>query len=237
MQREHVEQPEHGENDADEQRLTPCLAISGAQRVEKSAISNLFIDFFCISIPCPGLSTPRTPPTRPHRDTSTVYGCPRAPRHHGPTTERAGARAARPIARTERERTEAPQQRTGAHPHMRASEGWGGPRTTLGCPSSKAHSPGTVPSQRRPLGLDSGAICHRREPPPPPLPTLLICCCRRCRRRCCHCCRRRCCCCCCCAATVLLLLLLLLLQRRRRQCKHRPRARPRRSHSRVSGHA
>ena len=42
MQREHVEQPEHGENDADEQRLTPCLAISGAQRLEKSAISNLF---------------------------------------------------------------------------------------------------------------------------------------------------------------------------------------------------
>ena len=136
-----------------------------------------------------------------------------------------------------RECTADPQQGTGAHPHMRASEGWGGPRTTLGCPSSKAHSPGTVPSQRRPLGLDSGAICHRREPPPPPLPMLLICCCRRCRRRCCHCCRRRCCCCCCCAATVLLLLLLLLLQRRRRQCKHRPRARPRRSHSRVSGHA
>ena len=73
MQREHVEQPEHGENGADEQRLTPCLAISGAQRVEKSAISNLFIDFFCISIPCPGLSTPRTPPTRPHRDTSTDH--------------------------------------------------------------------------------------------------------------------------------------------------------------------
>ena len=237
MQREHVEQPEHGENGADEQRLTPCLAISGAQRLEKSGISNLFIDFFCISNPCPGLSTPRTPLSRPHRDTSTAYGCSRAPRHHAPSTERAGARAARPIARTERERTEAPQQRTGAHPHMRASEGWGGPRTTLGCPSSKAHSPGTVPSQRRPLGLDSGAICHRREPPPPLLPTLLICCCRRCRRRCCHCCRRRCCCCCCCAATVLLLLLLLLLQRRRRQCKHRPRARPRRSHSRVSGHA
>ena len=56
MQREHVEQPEHGENDADEQRLTPCLAISGAQRVEKSGISNLFIEFFCISNPCPGLS-------------------------------------------------------------------------------------------------------------------------------------------------------------------------------------
>ena len=101
MQREHVEQPEHGENGADEQRLTPCLAISGAQRVEKSGISNLFIDFFCISNPCPGLSTPRTPLSRPHRDTSTAYGCSRAPRHHAPSTERAGARAARPIARTE----------------------------------------------------------------------------------------------------------------------------------------
>ena len=78
MQREHVEQPEHGENGADEQRLTPCLAISGAQRLEKSGISNLFIDFFCISNPCPGLSTPRTHLSRPHRDTSTAYGCSRA---------------------------------------------------------------------------------------------------------------------------------------------------------------
>lgn len=126
MQREHVEQPEHGENDADEQRLTPCLAISGAQSVEKSGISNLFIDFFCISIPCPGLSTPRTPPTRPYRDTSTTYGCPRGPRHmHRPLSAQERVPRGQSHAR-KRERTAAPQQRIGAHSRKRATEGWGG---------------------------------------------------------------------------------------------------------------
>ena len=109
-----------------------------------------------------GLSTPRTPPTRPHRDTSTTYGCPRAPRHHGPTTERAGARAARPNARTEARAHRSP---AAAHrcppPHARVG-GVGRPQNDPGRPKFE----GTLTGDGAEPEEAAGPRLRRHLPPP-----------------------------------------------------------------------